>query len=231
MSEKWVEISVSGNGAFSGYLVLPPKGTGPGIVLVQEIWGVNRHIRLVAEQYALAGYVVLAPDVFWRQERRVELTYDQAGSARARKLRGGLDDTQAGADVSQAAEYLRARPEVEGKVGAVGFCLGGQLAYRAAATGSVDVAVAYYGGGIAQNLDLADQIEQPFLFHHAEHDSLIPLDAVHEIKQRFEGHGNTVFFEYPGVDHGFNCSERPAYDQKAAALAHGRTLVFLSQNL
>jgi len=96
-------------------------GKGPGIALVQEIWGVNHHIRSVAEQFALAGFVVLAPDVFWRQEHSVELAYDEAGNARARQLRSGLEDAQAGADMATAAEFLKTRPEIEGAVAAVGY--------------------------------------------------------------------------------------------------------------
>lgn len=231
MSGNWVDILASDEGTFSGYLALPPMGKGPGIMLVQEIWGVNHHIRSVAEQFALAGFVVLAPDVFWRQEHCVDLAYDEAGSARARELRSGLDDAQAGSDVADAAGFLKARPETEGEVAAVGYCLGGQLAYRAAAKGAVDAAVSYYGGGISNKLDLADRIKVPILFHHAERDKMIPNDAVNQIKQCFSSQANAVFYDYPGADHGFNCWGRPAYNQKASALAHGRTLAFLARNL
>jgi len=231
MNAQWIDIPNVDKAGFSGYLSLPPTGRGPGIVIVQEIWGVNSHIRAVADQYALDGYVVLAPDVFWRQEPRVDLDYEGEGRSRAMALRQAVDDAQAGADVAAAAEYLKGLPEVEGGVAAVGFCLGGQLAYRAAAAGKVDAAVAYYGGGIQNSLELAARITQPILFHYAELDKLIPAAAVDSVKGQFTGRDNAGFFTYSGVDHGFNCWGRPAYDQKAAALAHGRTLTFLAEHL
>ena len=97
MNAHWIDISTARGETFSGYLSLPPTGRGPGIVLIQEIWGVNEHIRTLADQYALDGYVVLAPDLFWRLERRVDLAYDEAGSARARQLLQTVDGTQAAA--------------------------------------------------------------------------------------------------------------------------------------
>ena len=109
--------------------------------------------------------------------------------------------------------------------------MGGQLAYRAASAGKPDAAVAYYGGGIQNNLDLADKITQPILFHYAELDGFIPKEAVDAVKAKFSANKNAMFFDYAGVDHGFNCRGRPKYNQTAAALAHGRTLQFLAENL
>lgn len=228
MTAHWIDITADG---FSGYLSLPPTGRGPGIVLLQEIWGVNEHIRAVADQYAQDGYVVLAPDLFWRLERRVDLAYDEAGSARARQLLQTVDGAQAAADVAAAVGLLRARPEVTGRVATLGYCFGGQMAFRAAALAQADAAVCYYGGGIAGHLALAPRLDMPILFHHAALDTLIPPDAVAAIKAAFSDQGKAVFLDYPGVGHGFNCWGRPSYAQKAAALAHGLTLEFLSQHL
>ena len=100
-----------------------------------------------------------------------------------------------------------------------------------AARGTVDAAVSYYGGGIQNKLDEAANVRVPIVFHYAEHDSSIPLAAVAQVKQQFAGHANAQFYDYPGVGHGFNCSDRSAFDQHACALAHGRTLTFLSQHL
>ncbi len=190
----------------------------------------NSHIRAVAEHYALDGYVVLAPDAFWRQQPRVDLGYDETGRTRAMELRQQADDQQLGADIAAAARYLKTREDVTGGVAAVGFCLGGQLAYRAAAS-AVDAAVSYYGGGIQNNLELASKISQPILFHYAGLDKIIPEDAVAKVKARFAGQNSTLFYDYPDVDHGFNCWGRPAYNQRASALAHGRTLSFLAEHL
>lgn len=231
MNAHWIDIQTAQGACYTGYLSLPPTGKGPGIVLIQEIWGVNEHIRAVADQYALDGYVVLAPDVFWRMEARVDLGYDEAGSARAFGFLQKVDTAQAVADLADAVDTLRQRPEVSGKIATLGFCLGGQLAYRTAATGKPDAAVAYYGGGIQNHLDVAGQITQPLLFHYAGRDGFIPPEAVAAVKAAFAGHGQAHFFDYPAQDHGFNCWGRAMYDQKAAALARGRTLQFLAENL
>ncbi|MGH8782042.1 dienelactone hydrolase family protein [Paraburkholderia sp.] len=232
MNSRWIDINSDDGKTFSGYLSLPPAGTGPGIVLVQEIWGVNEHIRAVADQYALAGYVVLAPDVFWRLEPRVDLTYSETDSGKAFGLYQKLDFVKAADDVASAIKTLRTQPEVTGKTGVVGFCLGGQLAYRAAALTKADAAVAYYGGGIDQYLDVAKDVTMPIVFHYALQDQHIPQTAVAAVKEAFAGKSNATFFDYPNTDHGFNCWGRPKmYNQHAAALAHGRSLEFLSQHL
>ena len=116
-SEKWITISPTDKSTFSGYLALPPAGTGPGLVLIQEIWGVNDHIRAIAEQYALDGFVVLAPDVFWRQQTRTDLNYTETGTADAFELMKSTDFSQATEDVVTAIEHLRGLSQVSGKVG------------------------------------------------------------------------------------------------------------------
>ena len=161
LTTRWIEIDAGGGERYDGYLALPRAGKGPGVIIVQEIFGVNAHVRSVAEQYALAGYVALAPDVFWRAERRVELGYVGPDRDKALALLKRIDANQAAADLGAAAQTLRALPETVGKIGAVGFCFGGQLAYLMAARGSVDAAVAYYGGGIQNKLDEADNIRVP----------------------------------------------------------------------
>ena len=128
----WVDIPGDA-GPFGGYLALPPGGRGPGLMLLQEIFGVNPHIRAVAEQYALAGFVVLAPDLFWRDATRVELGYVGADHERAYALMRNIQADTVLADLQATLAALRARPEFNGKVGALGYCMGGRLAYTAAA--------------------------------------------------------------------------------------------------
>lgn len=231
MNSRWIDIRTSQGEVFSGYLSLPRTGTGPGIVLIQEIWGVNAHIRAVADQYALDGYVVLAPDMFWRLERGVDLAYDEAGSGKAVGLLRSVDLDLATADIASAVDALRGLPGVTGKVATLGFCIGGQLAYRVDATAKPDATVVYYGGGIQDNLDLADKISQPILFHYAGLDKLIPQSAIAAVKAKFADGGKASYFDYPDSNHGFNCWGRPAYHQKNSALARGRTLQFLAENL
>jgi carboxymethylenebutenolidase len=232
MNGHWIDIPIAGGAGFSGYLSLPPNGPGPGIVLAPEIWGVNEHIRAVADQYALSGFTVLAPDVFWRLSPRVDLDYDEKGNAQAFGYYQKVDTAQAAADVADAVAALRKLPECSGKVATLGYCLGGQLAYRAAALSRADAAVCFYGGGIDQHLNIADQITQPILFHYAADDAHITPEKVAPVKAAFTGKANATFFDYPGAGHGFNCWGRKAgYNQRASALATGRTLIFLAENL
>ena len=226
VSTQWINIE----SGFAGYLALPPSGSGPGLVLWQEIFGVNEHIRAVAEQYALAGFVVLAPDTFWRQAPRVELGYAGADHDQAITLMKAYAGEQALADIASAVKTLRARPEVTGRVGAIGYCMGGRLAYLSAATAGVDAAVAYYGGGIQQQLGLAAQVSCPIQFHYAEADRHIPPEAVDAVRSAFAGREAEVHV-YPGSDHGFNCWARATYHAPSAALALGRSLQFLAQHL
>jgi carboxymethylenebutenolidase len=225
MNAQWIVI----DGDFGGYLSLPPRGRGPGLVLFQEIFGVNRHIRAVADQYALDGFVVLAPDVFWRQAPRVELGYEGADRERAFALMRQAQPDQLLADVQRAVAALRARPEVAGKVGAFGYCMGGRLAYLAAATAGVDAASCFYGGGIHDHLHYAGDVRCPIQFHYGERDSMIPPAAVQKVQTAFAGKPAEVFL-YP-ADHGFNCWERASYEPRAAALAHARTLAHFAQHL
>jgi carboxymethylenebutenolidase len=223
----WVDIP-SDAGRFSGYLALPPGGRGPGLMLLQEIFGVNPHIRAVAEQYALAGFVVLAPDLFWRDATRVELGYVGADHERAYALMRNIQPDTVLPDLRATLTALRARPEFTGKLAALGYCMGGRLAYTAAAKLPLDAAVAYYGGGIQNQLDLATSVACPMQFHYAEQDTHIPLDAVDAVKMAMTGRP-AEFHLYPGAQHGFNCWARASYHAGSAALAHGRSLAFLSQ--
>ncbi len=142
MATQWIDIP-SGNDSFGGYLSLPRHGSGPAVIIIQEIFGVNGHIRAVCDQYAAAGYVALAPDVFWRTQPRVELTYEGTDVKTALELAQETDVDLAVADIAATADLLRTLPEVSGKVAAVGFCMGGLFSYLVASTGKVDAAVAY----------------------------------------------------------------------------------------
>ena len=227
----WVPVPIGGGETFDAFLARPPAGRGPGLVLFQEIFGVNEHIRAVAEQYALDGFVVLAPDVFWRQQRRIELGYEGDDRQRGIAMAGALKPAEVGSDLGAAVAALRARPELHGgKVGAIGYCMGGRLAYLAAATAGVNAAVAYYGGGIHDQLDKAAGIGCPIQFHYAERDDHIPPSAVGKVREAMQGRTAEVHV-YPGAMHGFNCWARASYQAASAALAHGRSLQFLATHL
>jgi carboxymethylenebutenolidase len=227
----WTSVAVPGGALFDAYLATPPAGSGPGLVLFQEIFGVNEHIRAVAEQYALDGFVVLAPDIFWRSQRRVDLGYEGADRQRGIQLAGQLKGPELGLDMVAAVTALRSRAEVSGsKVGAIGYCMGGRLAFLAAATAGVDAAVAYYGGGIHDQLDKAASIQCPVQFHYAERDDHISMAAVDKVRSAMADKTAEVHV-YEGAMHGFNCWARASYHAPSAALAHGRSLQFLAQNL
>jgi carboxymethylenebutenolidase len=231
MNSRWIDIDTDNGNNFRGYLSLPPTGSGPGIVLIQEIWGVNSHIQAVADQYALDGYVVLAPDVFWRLSPGVNLNYDEAGSNQAFDYMKRLDFPLAVHDLTTAVRKLRSLPETRGGVASLGYCMGGLLSYLCAANAGVDAAVCYYGGGINNHLDQAAKISCPILMHFAEKDHFIPHSAIEQVKAAFANAKNAVIETYPDVDHGFNCWQRPSYNQKASAIAHGMSLSFLGKVL
>jgi carboxymethylenebutenolidase len=185
----------------------------------------------VAEQYALDGFVVLAPDVFWQQQRRLEIGYTAEDIQRGRALAMAADRDALRRDLAEGANALRARSEVRGRgIGAIGYCMGGRLAYAAAATAGIDAAVAYYGGGIQDMLDLAPQIRCPVQFHYGALDANIPLSAVAQVRAAMRGR-EAVVHVYDNADHGFNCWARGSYHAASAALAHGRALQFLATTL
>ncbi len=230
VTTSWTTITGDA-GSFDAYLALPPAGRGPGLLLYQEIFGVNAHIRAVAEQYALDGFVVLAPDVFWQQQRRLEIGYTPEDIQRGRALATAADRAALQRDLVDGAKALRARPEVQGpRIGAFGYCMGGRLAYVAAAMAGVDAAVAYYGGGIQDMLDLAPRIRCPMQFHYGALDANIPLSAVDKVRVAMQGQAAEVFV-YEPADHGFNCWARGSYHPASAALAHARTLQFFAERL
>jgi len=227
VQRSWIDIGPG----YAGYLALPPARKGPGLLLLQEIFGVNEHIRAVADQYALDGFVVLAPDLFWRQAPRVELGYAGDDMTRARALMQAYTAEQAIADLGVATRVLRARPEVgAAKVGAVGYCMGGRMAWFAAATAGVDAAVPYYGGGIHMNLQHAATVRCPMQFHYAGHDDHIPPEAVAAVRAALPASRAEVHV-YAEAHHGFNCWARGSYHAPSAALAHGRALAFLAAHL
>jgi carboxymethylenebutenolidase len=236
----WTTVPTAG-GTMDAYLALPPAqpgapGTprqGPGLLLLQEIFGVNEHIRGVAEQYALAGFTVIAPDLFWRQGRRIELDYVGDERERALALMKTITRDEVVADMTASLATLKALPECRGRgVGAIGWCMGGRLAYTAAALCGVDAAVAYYGGGIAGQLELASKIACPMMFHHAGQDAAIPPEAVAAVKQAMAaspGAAAAEFHDYADAQHGFNCWARATYHAPSAALALGRSVAFLAR--
>ena len=231
MNASWISVKNTRNEQFDAYLSLPPTGRGPGLVILQEIFGVNEHIRAVADQYAADGYCVIAPDIFWREGRKIELAYDPQGFERGLGLSGKLNIDQTAIDLQATVSALKRQSACTGKVGSLGFCMGGLLSFIAAAEAGVDTAVCYYGGGIHQHLDRAKKIRCPVLFHFADQDAYIPQQAVAAVRKSLGGRKNVRVIVHAGVDHGFNCWRRPAWNQVTAARARGQSLVHLSESL
>jgi carboxymethylenebutenolidase len=222
MASNWIEIAAADGGKFRGYLALPASGKGPGIVLCQEIFGVNAYVREVADYYAQEGYVVLAPDLFWRLDKDVDLGYSEADWKKAFEYFQRFNVDKGVEDITAAVKVLRARPEVTGKIGALGFCLGGKLAYLAAARSGVDVAVGYYGVGIEASLN--EPPKCPTVLHFAEKDKFVPAAAVEKIKAALSERHDIEIYVYPGQDHAFARTGGDHYDKPSALMAHHRSI-------
>ena len=227
----FIELRAEDGFLSRGYLALPPAGRGPGIIVQQEIFGLNRQIRGIGDLLAEEGYVVLAPDLFARLERDVELGYTPPEFEKALALYARFDDEHGLADIGAAIAALHAMPEVVGGIGTIGFCLGGRLVVKTAARHEVACAVSYYGVGIEDCLDLVDEIHCPMMLHFAELDSLNPPATVERIRRGFAGSKNVKINVYAGVDHAFALPERPAYDKPAAMMAYSRSLALFREVL
>jgi carboxymethylenebutenolidase len=201
-----------------------PDGAPRGaVVVIQEIFGVNDHIRSVADGYASAGYLALAPQIFDRVERGVELGYEQADLARGIEMAfQKLDHAKTLLDLAATVELASAA----GRVGVVGYCFGGLLAWRSACeVAGVSASVCYYGGGIARELERVPRC--PVMMHFGELDAHIPLTDVDQIRAR---HPDVAIHVYP-ADHGFNCEQRASYHAPSAAEARQRTLEYFDSHL
>lgn len=222
-----VNLSAADGFVFPAYVARPDGPPRGGIVVLQEIFGVNAHIRAVADGYAAQGYLAIAPSTFHRVQPGVELGYTPEDVAAGVKLKaavegllapGVLQDVQAAIDMAAEA----------GPVGVVGYCWGGLLTWRAAnlLTG-IRAAVPYYGGGMTSPTEMARQPRCPVLAHFGDQDHAIPLDGVRAFKAAHDG----VRVEIYQAQHGFNCDHRAAYNAEAANLARERTLAFLADQL
>ena len=231
MASKYISLTAKDGGTFRGYLAVPDSGKGPGIVLCQEIFGINAYIREVADQYAKEGYTVLAPDLFWRMEPNVELGYTPADWQRAFDFFKRLDVDKAIEDVGVAVQVLRALPECTGKVGSLGFCLGGKLSYLTACRVKVEASVCYYGVGIDQALDESKNIKCPMVLHFADKDQFVPVEAIDRIKAHFKPRPEIEIYVYHGQDHAFARTGGDHYDKASAMTAHARSMALFKKAL
>jgi carboxymethylenebutenolidase len=215
----------SKDGEFGAYVALPPGGTGPGIVVIQEIFGVNAVMRGWCDFFASKGYIAMCPDLFWRQEPGIQITdQSQAEWDKAFALYKGFHEAKGVDDLFVTLAYLREYPGCTGKAGAVGFCLGGKLAYLMATRTSCDVSVGYYGVGIENDLAEASAITKPLILHIAEKDGFVPPEAQAKVKVGLGQYPLVTLYSYPNVDHAFARKGGAHFDAAAASLAEQRTL-------
>lgn len=218
-----IKLTASDNFTLGGYRADPEGPAKGALVVVQEIFGVNHHIRNVCDRYARAGYVAVAPSIFDRSEPNFQCGYSPEEVAVARKFVANPDWVAMLRDVAAAVDSVK---DV-GPVGIVGFCLGGSVAYAAATKLSgLRAAVGYYGGAILRFAD--DKPRVPTLLHFGEKDTGIPLHDVEAIRA---SRPEVEIHVYPGAQHGFSCDERASYDKASADLAGQRTLAFFAKHL
>jgi carboxymethylenebutenolidase len=230
-----VERVPTPDGEFDAHVVLPESGSGPGIVVLQEIFGVGDYIKEAADRLAGLGYVALAPDLYWRIEPGIEVDHDEAGLRRAFGVSQQLDHSLAVQDSIAALNTLRGLPEVAeaaGKAGVLGFCLGGTLAFGVAIEGDPDIAVCYYGSGIAGMLDRGDRVACPVLFHFGGADPYIPREQVDAVCAFAESRPGMECHVQEGAGHAFDNHESPMFHQpEPAARAWEITREFLARTL
>ncbi len=219
------------DGPMPAFVWLPTSGSGPGLLLLQEIFGVSNYVQRRAADLAAVGYVVLAPELYWRLDdaRIDEGALDAVDQAVA--LAMALDWPTTVADAAAALSHLRGLEEVHGGAGVVGFCFGGGLGFNLAAVEDPDVLVSYYGSSIPAMLDLAPQVTCPSLHHFGLSDSYIDADTVAMVQDRVTATGDVRFEIYPGADHAFDNSDMPLHHPDASKLAWSRTLDFLADKL
>ncbi|GAB2613033.1 dienelactone hydrolase family protein [Pseudactinotalea suaedae] len=224
-----IQIEVD-DGALPVHVYAPESGSGPGIVLVQEIFGVSPYIAGRAADLAAAGYLVHVPDLYWRLD---EPELDESAPDLLQQAMGrmsALPWEHAVADTAAAVRNLRATPEVTGPIGLVGFCYGGGVAFNVAAIEHVDALVSYYGSALPNLLELAPAVTAPSLHHVGEADSYLPTAAVAAIRDAVTRPG-VELHTYPGADHAFDNTRPEFHHAEASALAWQRTLAFLDTHL
>ncbi|MCU1486643.1 MAG: carboxymethylenebutenolidase [Actinomycetia bacterium] len=235
VTSRYETITAGDGGTFEAYCAVPESGGGPGVLVFQEIFGINDNMRGLADRLAEAGFLALVPDMFWRIEPRFERK-DESGMGDAFAMMQRFDFATAADDIQAAHAHLLGMAECTGKVGVMGFCLGGGLAFIAATTSRVDgkgpdAAVPYYGSAINGLLGNVDQLDCPTMFHYGDTDAFIPQEQIAEVEAAVAGRPGVVFHRYD-AGHAFSNWDAPSmYDQTAADLAWSRTIAFLREQL
>ncbi|MBX7533962.1 dienelactone hydrolase family protein [Qipengyuania sp. 1XM1-15A] len=231
MSETVKISTLSGDAKFDAYVARPAGTPRASILVIQEIFGVNAGIRRKCDKLAEDGYLAVAPDLFWRLEPGVELDPDvEPEFQRALDLMGKFDQDQGIRDIEATIHHIRREEGVE-KVGCVGYCLGGRLAYMTAARTDVDASVGYYGVGIDGLLGEKHAIAHALLLHIPTEDGFVDKDTQKAMHEGLDDHPKVTLYDYEGLDHGFATEFGKRRDEDAANLADQRTAEFFRENL
>jgi carboxymethylenebutenolidase len=225
-----VRIASHDGDEFDAHLAAPTSGRGPGVLVLHEAGGITGYMRGVASRLADLGYMALMPDLFWRIERNVDLQ-DEKDMTRALELIGQFDPHAGVRDADAALAYLRAKPEVDGPVGVIGFCFGGGLTYGVACELDPDCAVAYYGVGVELLAERIDEVTCPALLQFAADDVFIPLDSIEKLRLAAHDEPNIEIEVYEHAGHAFDNPYAQWHDVGVAARAWDRTTAFLAQHL
>lgn len=217
---------------FGAYCAVPPSGNGPGLVVIQEIFGVNDVMRKICDTFARQGYLAVCPDLFWRQEPDVQLS-DKTPQEwdRAFELYKAFDGEAGVRDLLSTLAHVRSMPGSSGKVGAVGYCLGGRLAFLMASRSDVDAAVSYYGVGLDGLMGEVYDIRAPLILHIAALDKFVPETARQKILKSITKNPAITAYVYEGVDHAFARPGGQNFNADATKLAGDRTDAFFSKHL
>jgi carboxymethylenebutenolidase len=238
-----VVIPMAGGHSMGAYCARPDDdGPRPAVLVFMEIFGVNAHLRDVADRVACEGYVALAPDYFHRTGPGAEFAYDEAGMALGMERLGALTADEMVADIHGAVDYLRSQPGVRGdRIGAIGFCIGGHMAYLAACESDIQAAASFYGGGItaakgpgggASTLSKSPGIKGRVLCFFGGQDAMIPKGQVTKIRAALKAAGPQHEVRvYPEADHGFHCDQRPSYHEESAKDAWARSCALFVETL
>jgi carboxymethylenebutenolidase len=224
-----VRIPSSQGGDFAGYLAIPRAGRGPGVVVLQEIFGVNESMRKVCDFLASRQFTALAPDLYWRTDPGVELA--ETDVERARAIRMKTDDDKASDDAADAMAFLSKHAACTGRVGVVGYCWGGLISYLTAVRHKPLVAASYYGVGIDKRLDLAKNLACPLMLHYAGLDQYAGPDVAQKVRETFKSNPHVIVHEYAKAGHAFARPEGAHYHHASADLANNRTLSFFVEHL
>jgi carboxymethylenebutenolidase len=230
MSE-WIQVKAE-DGSLGAYVARPTVAKAPAVVVIQEIFGVNADLRATCDELASRGFVALSPDLFWRAAPRIDMNkLDEADWKRGFELYQSFDFDRGVRDIAATVAAARTLSGTSGKVGVMGFCMGGLLAFLTAARQNVDAAVEYYGGGTDQYVGEGKNLKSPLMVHLAEEDEFISKEAQAKIKSALAHNPLVEIHSYPGCNHAFARHKGVHYDAQAASRANGLTRAFFERNL